>query len=219
MNYRTIAFIATLLFFTVRISYAEDLVARVYGQAIHRSDISFSKEEIDRWKKIRTDKEIKETLEQVEHARLSQLIFDNAYSNILGENSYKPTEQEIQSFLKALPESKVMKEIKSKMPADQLKAAEENRYRMAQKIVRSWKINKRLYEKYGGRIAYQQAGLESVDAYLMFVNEVVKNGKVEIIASEFRSILTPTIALGNQKFMNDADAKRAFDEPWWNKKK
>ena len=61
--------------------------------------------------------------------------------------------------------------------------------------------------------------MESVDAYLMFINEVVKNGKVEIIASEFRSILTPTIALGNQKFMNDADAKRAFDEPWWNKKK
>lgn len=219
MNIRAIVFIAPLFFFTTVLSYAEELVARIYGQPIYRSDISLSKVDIDKWRGIKTENEIKEILKQVEKIRLSQLIFDSAYSNILGENSYKPTEQEVQSFLKALPESKVMIDIKSKMTTDQLKIADENRNKMAHQIVRGWKINKRLYEKYGGRIAYQQAGLESVDAYFKFINELVQSKKIEIVTSEFGSILTSTINLENQKFMGDKDAKRAFDVPWWEKKK
>lgn len=219
MNIRAIAFIAPLFILTTGVSCAEELVARVYGQAIHRSDISFSKVDIDKLKGIKTENEMKEILKQVERIRLSQLIFDSAYSNILGEHSYKPTEKEIQSFLKALPESKVMIDIKSKMSTDQLKIADENRNKMAHQIVRSWKINKRLYEKYGGRIAYQQDGLESVDAYLKFINEIIQNKKIEIVSSEFSSILTPTINLENQKFMDEKDAKRAFEIPWWEKKK
>jgi pyruvate/oxaloacetate carboxyltransferase len=211
--------IAPLIFITTGISNAEELVARVYGQAIYRSDISISKADIDKWRGIKTENEIKETIKQVERIRLSQIIFDSAYSNVLGENSYKPTEQEIESLLKALPESKVIIDIKSKMTTDQLKTADENRYKMAHQIVRSWKINKRLYEKYVGRIAYQQAGLESIDAYILFLNEIVKNGKVEIMISEFRSILTPTINIENQKFMSVKDAKRAFEKPWWENKK
>jgi len=211
--------IAPLIFITTGISNAEELVARVYGQAIYRSDISISKADIDKWRGIKTENEIKETIKQVERIRLSQIIFDSAYSNVLGENSYKPTVQEIESLLKALPESKVIIDIKSKMTTDQLKTADENRYKMAHQIVRSWKINKRLYEKYDGRIAYQQAGLESIDAYILFLNEIVKNGKVEIMISEFRSILTPTINIENQKFMSVKDAKRAFEKPWWENKK
>ncbi len=105
------------------------------------------------------------------------------------------------------------------MTLDQRKAAEESRYKIAHQTVRSWKINKRLYEKYGGRIVFQQAGLEPIDAYRIFINEIIRSGKVEIISSEFKSILTPPLINEKQMFMNEKDAKKAFDEPWWEKKK
>ena len=34
---------------------------------------------------------------------------------------------------------------------------------MAQQFVRAWKINKALYEKYGGRVIFQQAGVEPLE--------------------------------------------------------
>jgi hypothetical protein len=219
MNLKVIVFIASLLFISVGMSHADELVARVYGKAIHRSDISFSKEEIERLKKSKTEKELKETLEKVESLRLSKLVFDGAYSFVLGGNSYEPTEQEIQSILKALPEAKEITDLKSKMTTDQRKAYEESRYKMAHQTVRTWKINKRLYEKYGGRIIFQQAGLEPIDAYRIFITEIIKSGKVEIISADFKSILSPPIINESQRFLSEKDTKNAFDKPWWEKKK
>ena len=39
------------------------------------------------------------------------------------------------------------------------------RHDMASGIIRQWKINKALYDQYGGRIIYQQLGPEPLDAY------------------------------------------------------
>ena len=49
--------------------------------------------------------------------------------------------------------------------------------RSAMSFVRSWKINQALYRKYGGRVAFQQAGAEPVDAYRDFLKEQETKGQ------------------------------------------
>lgn len=55
---------------------------------------------------------------------------------------------------------------------------------VAQTTVRNWKFNKALYEKYGGRVIFQQAGAEPLDAYKTFWDEQRKN--VEIFDQRFQ---------------------------------
>ncbi len=229
MIFRDVVFIFSALLISVQISHAEELVARIYGQPIYRSDISISKEAKEGWKKSRTEKEIKEELEILERLLLSKIIFDKAFSYTFGENSYTPTEKETQAYLEAKQrieieskykdKYKYINELKSSMTLDQRKAEDEEQYKMAQLEVRRWKIDKCLYQKYGGRILYQQAGLEPVDAYRMLIIDINKGGQVEIISPEFRSILSPPIISEKQIFMNEKDAKTAFDQPWWEKGK
>lgn len=38
-------------------------------------------------------------------------------------------------------------------------------------FIRQWKINRALYQQYGGRIGYQQGGPEPLDAYRLFLEE------------------------------------------------
>jgi len=198
---------------------ADDLVALVYGQDVHRADISIPTNELERWKGIKTEKEIAELQQKTQRFRLLQIILGHASAAILGKASLEPTEDEMHSFRSAIPETKEMAAIRSKLTPEQRKNADAGLQRAAYEMVRVWKLNKRLYQKYGGRVAFQQAGPEPVDAYLMFFEDIVKSGKVEIVAPEFKSVLTDMPVAKNQLYMKEKDARTAFDTPWWVKKK
>jgi hypothetical protein len=49
-------------------------------------------------------------------------------------------------------------------------------------FIRQWKINKALYEHYGGRIVFQQGGPEPLDAYRKFLEESRARGDFEIVS-------------------------------------
>jgi hypothetical protein len=55
---------------------------------------------------------------------------------------------------------------------------------MANAVIRQWKINKALYEEYGGRIIYQQLGPEPLDAYLAFLENAQEAGQFAILDAE-----------------------------------
>ena len=93
MNSRTLIFMVLLLLAKFDVSHAEELVARVYGQSIYSSNINFSQTETDLLRKNKTEKEFKEITKTSERLRLTKLVFDRAYADILGENSYAPSEQ------------------------------------------------------------------------------------------------------------------------------
>ena len=42
---------------------------------------------------------------------------------------------------------------------------------MAQSMIRQWKINRSLHDRYGGRIIYQQLGPEPLDAYRLLLEQ------------------------------------------------
>ena len=88
--------------------------------------------------------------------------------------------------------------------------------RMANNYVRHWKINKALFEKYGGRVIFQQAGPEPVDAYRDFLREQEKNGAFQILDKQYQDPFW-------HYFTNDAmhtfyskdDGAKFINTPWW----
>jgi len=70
-----------------------------------------------------------------------------------------------------------MREALSKDPAVAAELGEESvedqavRLESAEAFIKQWKINRALYQQYGGRIGFQQGGPEPLDAYRKFLEE------------------------------------------------
>lgn len=56
------------------------------------------------------------------------------------------------------------------------------RKEIASAFIRQWKINQALYRQYGGRVIFQQGGLEPLDAYRQFLEDHQARGDFIIIA-------------------------------------
>jgi heat shock protein HslJ len=92
------------------------------------------------------------------------------------------------------------------------------RRQMGQAMIRQWKINKSLYEAYGGRIIYQQFGPEPLDAYRSYFEERQQAGDFSIddpaMAESFWQYFSDD---SKHDFMapGSDDAARAFAAPPW----
>ncbi len=89
---------------------------------------------------------------------------------------------------------------------------------MASGIIRQWKINKALYDQFGGRTIYQQLGPEPLDAYREFLRQREADGAFAINdqaleASFWRYFIDDSF----HDFMTagGADEARAFTTPPW----
>lgn len=90
------------------------------------------------------------------------------------------------------------------------------RRNMAHHFVKTWKINKSLYEKYGGRVIFQQAGPEPLDAYREFLKEQEMKGAFQILNKEYEAAFW-------KYFINDAmhgfyskdEGAKVMKTPWW----
>lgn len=115
----------------------------------------------------------------------------------------------VDSILKTMRETKTQ----AKGIGDQLR---QMRRRTARQFVRQWKINKALYAKYGGRVAFQQAGPEPIDAYRDFLKEQQEAGAFRILDPKYEPPFW-------RYFTNDAmhtfyegdDGARLINTPWW----
>jgi len=87
---------------------------------------------------------------------------------------------------------------------------------VAQHFVKSWKINKSLYEKYGGRIIFQQAGVEPLDAYREFLKEQEKKGTFKIFDKDYEgSFWEYFINDSMHTFCSKEDGAKFMKTPWW----
>ncbi|MBI5074320.1 MAG: hypothetical protein HZB62_04030 [Nitrospirae bacterium] len=88
--------------------------------------------------------------------------------------------------------------------------------RMAIDTVRAWKINKALYHKYGGRLIFQQAGIEPLDAYRDFLKEQEKKGAFRIIDKRYEPAFWRYFVDENMHtFYSKDDGARLMERPWW----
>jgi hypothetical protein len=88
--------------------------------------------------------------------------------------------------------------------------------RLAQRFVTPWKTNKALYDRYGGRVIFQQAGFEPLDAYREFLKEQEKKGAFQIIDKqyepEFWRYFTNDVM---HTFCKKDDGAKFINTPWW----
>ncbi len=89
--------------------------------------------------------------------------------------------------------------------------------RVARITVRRWNVNKALYEKYGGRVIFQQAGYEPVDAYRALIGEVQERNAVKILDPSFPAPFADMIKYLDipHQYMPKVEADRYFKKPWW----
>lgn len=87
---------------------------------------------------------------------------------------------------------------------------------MAQQFVKRWKINKSLYEKYGGRVIFQQAGVEPIDAYRDFLREQEKKGAFQILDPQAEAEFWPYFTNdAMHTFLSEEEGKKFITTPWW----
>jgi hypothetical protein len=87
---------------------------------------------------------------------------------------------------------------------------------LAEKFIVAWKLNKSLFTRYGGRVIFQQAGPEPLDAYRDFLKEREKRGDFKLLSEDARVKFWNYFT--NDKmhtFLGEKDGREAMAEPFW----
>ncbi|MEA3277484.1 MAG: hypothetical protein U9Q81_19810 [Pseudomonadota bacterium] len=204
---RLTAFVALCMPFVWAVSQAEEiygqpdapLVAEVLGTKIHTSDLDEMQYVI--LSKL-TDRYATERGIQVKREEIDAYI--ETIRRFM-EKDRKQSEARREQIARKLDAKDLPAEERKRLSAErdrlnELLAAQEEaaggaaenpeedktaRDRIASSFIRQFKINRALYEQYGGRIAFQQGGPEPLDAYRKFLKEQEKQGAFKILKKEF----------------------------------
>lgn len=89
--------------------------------------------------------------------------------------------------------------------------------RAAAKVwVQRWKVFRALYEKYGGRAHYQQAGIEPFDAVREFLEEQEANGAFAILDPAYEEEFWHYWRNEDMHtFVPEGRERELIDTPWW----
>ncbi len=85
-------------------------------------------------------------------------------------------------------------------------------------LILQWKINRALYEQYGGRIIFQQGGPEPLDAYRRFLEERQAQGAFEILNKDLEAPFWRyyvTDAIHSLYPPGSEEEAKTFQTPWW----
>jgi len=88
--------------------------------------------------------------------------------------------------------------------------------KMAREFVRTWKVNRALFKQYGGRVIFQQAGPEPLDAYRDFFREQEAKGSFRITDEEAKATFWKYFTDEKMHtFLDAKDGAQAMEIPWW----
>ena len=133
-------------------------------------------------------------------------------STSLSDQDRKEKESELQTIERTLKSTQEAKEM-SKGMEDQMRLMKRQ---IAQQFVKSWKINKALYAQYGGRVIFQQAGVEPLDAYRDFLMEQEKKGAFQIIDKQYEPEFWRYFTNdAMHRFYDKDDGAKFINTPWW----
>ena len=194
-----------------------------------------------------------------EKGMLNGIILRALLDQYAEENQIKPTDEELDLFVKKLAERqkedqiemekdrlKLIEELKESSLSDRERQQKESRLKsyerllknaqpavketnremaekvaamerqIAQQFVQAWKINKALYKKYGGRIIFQQAGPEPLDAHRDFLKEQEKKGSFEILDKQYEAGFWRYFRNDDlHKFYPRDEGEKFINTPWW----
>lgn len=216
--------------------YAKDLAApAAAGQAVDPAAEERVKGEMLRarvWKAVfedyarrrninPTDAEITSQIEghrrmrvrsDAERAQQRAALITELKSAGLGDTRRKAAQQHLDT-LNQLAEFDARREAELRDPAMR-KVQQESERRVAEHWVRQWKLNQALYREFGGRIIFQQAGWEPIDAYRKLLDQA-EAGKAFVVHDP--ALRAAVYSYFEHKFVY-ADETRArfyFEKPYW----
>jgi hypothetical protein len=98
--------------------------------------------------------------------------------------------------------------------------ARQSRRKVSEHSVRNWKYNQTLFRVYGGRIIFQQAGLEPIDAYAAIMKHWRNTKAFEILDPAYADIFDEYDRYLEMPhtYLKDKDSSEYFDKPWWENK-
>ena len=88
--------------------------------------------------------------------------------------------------------------------------------RMARAIIGQWKVNKALYQQYGGRVIYQQGGPEPLDAYYKYFKAAQQGGELKFVNKDLEAAFWGYFTSDSKhKFYPENEKDQAINTPWW----
>ena len=205
--------IAVVLGKKITAEEAENCDGLIFGALIARyakeNKIEATEKELDAF--VRHFKE-KAREQKAEWVRDRSELQAELKSSHLSDRDRKEKEaqlQRIERFLKSTPE------MRDETKGMQRQMRSTNR-KIAQHFVKRWKIDKALHAKYGGRVIFQQAGAEPLDAYRDFLKDEEKKPSFQILDKRYEASFW-------RYFTNDAmhtfyskdESSRFINTPWW----
>jgi len=130
----------------------------------------------------------------------------------LSDRDRKEKQSQLQTIESILKSTRELKE-QTKGMEEQMRPM---RLQMAEQFVKSWKINKALYGQYGGRVIFQQAGFEPLDAYRDFLRDQEKKGAFQILDKQYEAGFWRYFTNGAMHtFCRKEDEAKFINTPWW----
>lgn len=153
-----------------------------------------------------------ERQQQIKFEKDREKLAAELKSATLSERERKAKETQLKMIENILKTTREIKE-QTRGMEEQLRQMER---RNARQFVKSWKVNKALYGRYGGRVIFQQAGAEPLDAYRDFLKEQEKIGAFQILDKKYEATFW-------RYFTNDAmhtfypkdEGVKFINTPWW----
>lgn len=133
-------------------------------------------------------------------------------STQLTEAERKELDSQLKMYCDCIKSEAEMEEELRKDPEGSRKAEEE----VARQVVRMWKLNQALFRQYGGRVIFQQAGMEPLDAYRDFLREQEKKGAFKIldqtlVADFWKYFVDEKM----HRFVPKEEGAKYMEKPWW----
>lgn len=153
--------------------------------------------------KLRTD---------AERARQRAALIDELKSPNLTDSRRKAAQQHLDVLNQSMEfDAKRTQELRD--PA-QKKIQQDAERRVAEYWVRAWKLNQTLYREYGGRIAFQQAGWEPIDAYRKLLDQYAAEKAFVVSDPALRAAV---YSYFDHKFVyaDETKARFYFEKPYW----
>ncbi len=167
-------------------------------------------------RKTRDDEEVIATAEQL----LKTYEYDEHFRRSL-ETTIKTFKRSIELSKKLAEDNKIRDEDMRERFGDESVAKlhqhlKQSSRKSSERWVASWKMNKALYKKYGGRVIFQQAGIEPIDAYRDFLNDIKEKGALKILKPLYAGVFDEFeryLDMGHNYLSEPGDA--FFCRPYW----
>jgi hypothetical protein len=148
-----------------------------------------------------------EEIRTADAGEMQQFVLTRLFDRYAAEHGVEASNDEVDAYVERM--QRAMAEDPNFTAGDDLtpeEAAQVDAMRreMGRSMIRQWKLNRALYQQYGGRVIYQQLGPEPVDAYRQYLEERQAAGDFTLHEKAFES--------GFWRYFTD-DSMHDFFEP------